>query len=200
MKRFNYVFLALISILLLFGCSNNSVGNDETEVTTNIVASEDSEGGKTLVAYFSATGNTKNVAEKISEVIDCDTFEIIPTQPYTDDDLNYNEDNSRTSIEMNDKDSRPEISNRVENMADYDVVFIGYPIWWGEAPRIINTFVESYDLENKTIIPFCTSGGSGIGDSSKNLEMLSPANWLEGKRFSGNASSEDIKSWLEDLK
>jgi len=153
-----------------------------------------------LVAYFSATNNTKGVAEKIAADINADLFEIVSKEPYTDEDLNYGNDNSRTSIEMNDENARPEISNVIENIDDYDVILLGYPIWWGQAPRIISTFVESYDLSEKTIIPFCTSGGSGIGSSTENLEKLSASNWLEGKRFSGSASSEEINQWLNSIK
>ena len=152
-----------------------------------------------LIAYFSATNNTKGVAENIADTLSADLYEIIPSEPYTDEDLDYNDSNSRTSIEMNDKLSRPEIANNVENIEDYDVIFLGYPIWWGEAPRIMSTFVESYDLSEKTIIPFCTSGGSPIGSSAENLEKLSPANWLEGKRFGGSASGEEISQWLKSI-
>ncbi len=153
-----------------------------------------------LVAYFSATNNTKGVAEKIASELNADLFEIIPKEPYSDEDLNYGNNSSRSSIEMNNESARPEISNVIENIDDYNVIFLGYPIWWGQAPKIMSTFVESYDLSGKTIIPFCTSGSSSIGSSAKNLEKLSTANWLDGIRFSGSASSNEITEWLNSIK
>jgi len=123
---------------------------------------------KVLVAYFSATNTTQGIAEHIANGLSADIYEIVPEEPYTDADLNYNDNNSRTTIEMNDPDARPAISGSVEDMEQYDIVFIGYPIWWGEAPRIVSTFVESYDFSGKTIVPFCTSGGSGVGSSATN--------------------------------
>ncbi|MBD5542520.1 MAG: flavodoxin, partial [Lachnospiraceae bacterium] len=124
----------------------------------------------------------------------------VPEQPYTDNDLNYHDDNSRTTIEMNDRSVRPAISGSVENMEQYDIVFIGYPIWWGDAPRILSTFVESYDFSGKMIIPFCTSGSSGLGSSAENLEQLtSGARWLEGRRFSGSDSRDTVMEWVNTL-
>lgn len=115
-------------------------------------------------------------------------------------DLNYNDNNSRSTIEMNDASSRPAISGPVENMEQYDIVFIGYPIWWGEAPRILSTFVESYDFSGKTVVPFCTSGSSGVGSSATNLEQLtSGATWMEGRRLSGSDSQETVMEWVNDL-
>lgn len=153
-----------------------------------------------LVAYFSATGTTKALAEYAADAMGADIYEIVPEEPYTDADLNYNDDNSRSTIEMDDPSARPAISSSVENMEQYDIVFIGYPIWWGDAPRIVSTFVESYDFSGKTVIPFCTSGGSGIGSSGNNLEQLtSGADWLDGRRLDGGASREDIVSWINGL-
>jgi flavodoxin len=155
---------------------------------------------KVLVAYFSATNNTRPLAEYIADAAGADLYEITPAVPYTSADLNYNDSSSRTTIEMNDASSRPEISGSVENMAEYDVVFIGYPIWWGQAPRNISTFLESYDLSGKTIIPFCTSGSSGIGSSATNLHSLAPnANWLAGQRFSSGTSRDTMANWLGSL-
>ncbi len=153
-----------------------------------------------LVAYFSATNTTAGVAKNIAESLNADLYEITPETPYTSEDLNYNDDNSRSTIEMNDPDSRPAVSGSVENMEQYDIVFIGYPIWWGEAPRILSTFVESYDFSDKTVVPFCTSGGSGIGSSASNLEKLtSGAEWLPGMRFSGSASRDSAAEWINGL-
>lgn len=153
-----------------------------------------------LVAYFSATNTTEGVAERMAEGLNADLYEIIPQEPYTDADLDYNDKNSRSTIEMNDPDSRPAISGSVENMGQYDIVFIGYPIWWGDAPRIVSTFVESYDFSGKTVIPFCTSGGSGIGSSGSNLEQLtSGAEWLAGKKLGGSDSKDVIMEWVNNL-
>lgn len=155
---------------------------------------------KILVAYFSATNTTKGVADHISDALNADLYEITPAIPYTAADLDYHDDGSRSTLEMNDPNSRPEISGAVDNMEQYNIVFIGYPIWWGEAPRILSTFVESYDFSGKTIVPFCTSGGSGVGSSARNLESLtSGAQWLAGTRLNGNASRSDIVNWINDL-
>ncbi len=156
---------------------------------------------KVLVAYFSCTGNTEGIAETIAQMLEGDLYEIQPAEPYTSEDLDYNNDASRCSQEHNDAASRPAISGGVEDMASYDVVFLGYPIWWGEAPRIISTFLESYDFSGKTIVPFCTSGSSGIGNSALDLHGLcsDTVTWLDGARFSGNASSTELEEWLGGL-
>jgi flavodoxin len=155
---------------------------------------------KVLVAYFSATNNTRPLAEYIADAAGADLYEITPAVPYTSADLNYNDSSTRATVEQNDASARPAISGSVENMADYDVVFIGYPIWWGQAPRIISTFLESYDLSSKTIIPFCTSGSSGIGSSATNLHSLAPnANWLAGQRFSSGTSRDTMANWVNSL-
>lgn len=160
----------------------------------------DEEGSKILVAYFSATGTTKGVAEIIAGNMGADIYEIVPQEPYTDADLDWHDDSSRSTIEMNDSSSRPEINGAVEDMGQYDIVFIGYPIWWGEAPRIVSTFMESYSFEGKTLIPFCTSSSSGLGSSGKNLEELTDgAQWMEGMRFGGGASEADVQAWIEGL-
>ena len=155
---------------------------------------------RVLVAYFSATGNTENIAGHLEAVLDADLYEIVPQNPYTSADLNYNNSDSRASREQNDADARPAISGSVDNMEDYDVVFLGYPIWWGQAPKIVYTFLENYNFEGKTIVPFCTSGSSGIGSSATNMHDLAPdANWLSGQRFSGSADSSAIEIWVDGL-
>lgn len=160
----------------------------------------ETQGSKVLVAYFSATGTTKGVAEHIANGLRADIYEIIPEEPYTDADLDYSDNNSRSTIEMNDEASRPAISGSVENMEQYDIVFIGYPIWWGEAPRIVSTFVESYDFSGKTVVPFCTSGGSGVGSSAANLEQLtSGATWMDGHRLNGSDSQDTVMEWVNGL-
>lgn len=180
----------------------NSVSTEgETEESNNSEYTEsEQESSHILVAYFSATGTTKGVAEKIAEGLLADIYEITPQDSYTEADLNYNDNNSRSTKEMNDPDARPEIAGSIENMDQYDIVFVGYPIWWSDAPRIVSTFMENYDFSGKTIIPFCTSGGSGIGSSAANLESLtSGANWLEGKRLNGSDTQETIMEWVNSL-
>ena len=151
---------------------------------------------KTLVAYFSASGTTAKVAKKMAEAIGADLFEIKPETPYTGADLNWQNKNSRSSVEMNDRSSRPAIAVKAADMLQYDVVFVGFPVWWYREPSIIDTFMESYDFAGKTVIPFATSGGSGLGDSAANMQKLAKgAKVVNGKRFSGNASSEELKAW-----
>lgn len=217
MKKFLTVLLAISLTLALAACSgdnnstptggntadtgsnqvNNQAENEQPEALDNSAATET----KVLVAYFSATGTTKNLAEYAADALGADLYEIVPAEPYTAADLNYGDDNSRTSAEMNDSDARPEISGSVENMADYDIIFLGYPIWWGQAPRIISTFMESYDFAGKTIVPFCTSGSSPIGSSAANLHSLcsDEAAWLAGDRLSGSLSRDDMVEWLNGL-
>ena len=150
---------------------------------------------KKLVAYFSASGTTKKAAERLAKAADADLFEIKPVIPYTSADLNWMDKKSRSSVEMNGPDSRPEISETLPNMADYDTVFIGFPIWWYVAPHIINTFVESYDLSCKTLVPFATSGGSGMGKTVDELKKLCPnADWKAGKMVNG-LSDKALGDW-----
>ena len=151
---------------------------------------------KTLVAYFSASGTTAKVAKKMAEAIGADLFEIKPEMPYTGADLNWQNKNSRSSVEMNDRSSRPAIAVKAADMPQYDVVFVGFPVWWYREPSIIDTFMESYDFAGKTVIPFATSGGSGLGDSAVNMQKLAKgAKVVNGKRFSGSASAEELKAW-----
>ena len=157
-------------------------------------------GSNVIVVYFSATGTTKGVAEKIAEITGGDTYEIKAAQEYTSDDLNWNDANSRTTHEQDDPEARPEIGSDSIDLAGYDTVYIGYPIWWGIAPRIMDTFVESQDFNGKNVIPFCTSGSSGIGNSGKNLaETAGSGNWISGQRFSGSVTEEELASWIEGL-
>lgn len=156
----------------------------------------------TLVAYFSCTGNTRRVAAQIADALDADLYEIQPETPYTAEDLNWNNSNSRSSREHADVHARPAIAEPVEDMARYDIVFIGYPSWWGEAPRIVSTFLQAYDFAGKTIVPFCTSASSGLGSSAELLHALcnGEASWLAGQRFASNAPQRDVLSWVEGLK
>lgn len=177
--------------------SNDNTPDYTAEENNDSPANTDS---SVLVVYFSCTGNTKGLAEKIASSLDADIYEIVPEQPYTDDDLNYNNSSSRSTQEQNDDACRPAISGSAENMESYDTLIIGYPIWWGQAPKIMYTFVESYDLSGKTIVPFCTSGSSGVGSSATNLQDSAPdANWLEGTRLSTGVSDSDVENWLSGL-
>lgn len=154
---------------------------------------------KKLVAYFSASGVTKNAAEHLAKAAGADLFEIKPAVPYTRADLDWTNKKSRSSVEMNNPDSRPEIAERFSNMEDYDTIFIGFPIWWYVAPTIIDTFVESYDFSDKTIIPFATSGGSGMGKTVEVLKALCPnANWKKGKILN-RISDRELESWVKGL-
>ena len=157
-------------------------------------------GTKTLVVYFSCTGTTEPLAEYAADILDADLYEIMPEEPYTDEDLAYYT-NGRADKEQNDPAARPSISGSVENMDTYDVIILGYPIWHGQAPRIISTFLESYDFSEKTIIPFCTSHSSGMGSSASNLHSLCPdsVKWLEGRRFEAGTSRETMEEWLNDI-
>ncbi len=155
---------------------------------------------KTLVAYFSASGITAKVAVELAEVASADVYEIKPLQPYTVADLDWRNKNSRSSIEMKDKNSRPAITAKIDNMAQYETVYIGFPIWWYTAPTIINTFIEAYDLQNKTLIPFATSGGSTIAKSVDDLKRSYPSlHWEDGKLLN-NVGRAELQEWVDSLK
>lgn len=173
----------------------------ESADTETVNEPQEADGPHVLVAYFSATGTTKALAEYAADAVGADLYEIVPEEPYTEADLDYGDSKSRSSIEQNDEAARPAISGSVEDMKDYDTIILGYPIWWGEAPRIVYTFMESYDFSGKTIVPFCTSGGSGIGASAKNLHSLaaSDTTWLDGERFGSSSSRDDMVSWINGL-
>ena len=155
---------------------------------------------KKLVVYFSVNGDTREVALKLANVVNADVHEIMPQIPYTNDDLNWMNKKSRTSVEMSDKSSRPAIENKVENMEQYDTIYIGFPIWWYVAPTIINTFLESYNMEGKTIIPFATSGGSGMGNTNKELQNSCKGAILkEGQVFSRKVSEDELREWISNV-
>ena len=209
MKKLFSLLLAAAMLSTLAACGATNAGSNAADEPKNDVAADavdpteetpKSTGSKVLVAYFSATGHTKTIAEYLQTALDADLYEIVPQEPYTADDLDYNTDGCRANQEQNDDSARPAISGSVENMDGYDVVFIGYPIWWGQAPKIVSTFLESYDLSDKTIVPFCTSGGSGIGGSLSGLQSLAPdADWLTGQRFSAGAGAADVQNWVDNL-
>ncbi|UWD48725.1 flavodoxin [Clostridioides difficile] len=153
---------------------------------------------KVLIAYFSASGETKKLAERLAQEIGADLFEIKPESPYTNADLDWWNSKSRSSIEMNDRNCRPAISSQMTDMVQYDIVFVGFPIWWYREPSIIDTFMETFDFRGKTVIPFATSGGSEIGDSGTNLAALALGAKVEsGKRFNVNASSKELVDWAK---
>ena len=156
---------------------------------------------ETLVAYFSASGVTAKLAKNLAEAAEADIYEIKPAVPYTNADLNWQDKNSRSSVEMKDKSFRPAIADTDANIADYNTIFVGFPIWWYVAPTIINTFLEAYDFSGKTIILFATSGGSGMGNSAKELRQSVSENAVikDGKRFSANASVSELKKWIKSL-
>ncbi len=155
---------------------------------------------KKLVAYFSATGVTKRVAENLANAIGADLYEIKPATPYTRADLNWTDKSSRSSLEMKDLSSRPAIADVNANVADYDVVFVGFPIWWYTAPTIVHTFLEAYDFSGKTIVPFATSGGSGMGKSSADLQKVAPdASVKQGKLLNGRLVADDLKVWADSF-
>ena len=186
MNRFLLIVLSVVGLVATTGAQNKQSMNKV-------------QNSKTLVAYFSATGTTARAAEKVAKITGGEPYAITPAQAYTPADLDWNNSQSRSSVEMNDPKSRPALKGKKENIADYDVIFIGYPIWWNLAPRIINTFIESHDLKGKTIIPFATSGSSAITGSTAALKKSYPAlNWKEG-RLLNRADEKSMRAWLEKL-
>ena len=230
-KHFLPLIFTLILLFALAGCNSGSPVNTETTLPTtsatqqeesavveeepsseseraeNEVSSsatdteqEDTMESTILVAYFSATGTTEQVAQQAAEILGADLYEIVPEEPYTEEDLAYYT-GGRADQEQDDPSVRPAINGSVEDMEQYDTVLLGYPIWHGQAPRIISTFLESYDFAGKTIIPFCTSHSSGVGSSADDLHALCPDNvtWTEGMRFASGASNEEIQRWLQTV-
>ena len=210
MKKLFSLLLAAAMLLTLAACGTANTGGTVDEPKNNTAAdtadpapddtTPESTGGKVLVAYFSATGHTRTIAEHLQTALDADLYEIVPQEPYTADDLDYNTDGCRANQEQNDDAARPAISGSVEDMAGYDVVFIGYPIWWGQAPKIVYTFLESYDFSGKTVIPFATSGGSGMGgEDILKAACSKETKWLPGKRLSSRESAVSVQKWVESL-
>jgi uncharacterized protein YxeA len=211
MKRIFTMLLALGMMAAVVGCSasqeeqqnqNNVSAQEDTQTEETNTEETDTAEGKTLVAYYSATGNTKAVAEMIAEALGADTFEITPAEPYTSEDLNWTDDSSRVSQEYSDPSLRTVelTADTVENWESYDTVFIGYPIWWGIAAWPVDGFVSANDFTGKTVIPFCTSSSSGLGESGQLLEELAGSgDWQEGQRFRSGADEADVSKWLEDI-
>lgn len=227
MKKLVALFLSLSMIFALTACGSSSTNSTadtqpESEITEAVTEtpteeptesptetdteepSEDTESkeGKTLVVYYSATGNTEEAASYIAAATGADTLELVPVEPYTDEDLNYNDDSSRVVYEHDNPDARDIelVESTVADWESYDTVFIGYPIWWGIAAWPVDGFIEANDFTGKTVIPFCTSASSGLGESGELLaEAAGTGNWLEGIRFSSSVSEEDVQTWLESL-
>lgn len=210
MKKQWTIILSLAVMMGLAGCSRSSEAESTVLQTTEAASEEtaesagDSSGqqGGTLVVYYSATGNTEAAANYIAELTGGDLFELEPVEPYTDADLNWTDDNSRVTLEHEDENLRNVelAADTVDDWESYDTVFIGYPIWWGIAAWPVNTFVENNNFTGKTVIPFCTSSSSGIGDSGNLLaEMAGTGDWQEGMRFSSRVSEGDVQEWLDGL-
>lgn len=189
--------ISILIVIMLFITGCNSTKEDiKNEEKINKVT----EDNKSLVLYFSATNTTEKVAKKISEVTNSDIVEIIPKDEYTSADLSYNNDNCRANKEQNDKNSRPGIKNNI-NIEQYDTIYLGYPIWWGTNPRIILTLLDKYNFENKRVILFCTSGGSGIEQSINDLKKYNnKINVVDGKRFNSSVSNDEINNWINNIK
>ncbi len=191
MKIIRILQCALLCLVACQSCAQKK----ETNKVENEMKSEK----KVLVAYFSATGTTRAVAEQLASVMDGDLHEIKPEKSYTSADLNWHDKQSCSTVEMHDRSSRPAITGKIDNMADYDVVFIGFPIWWYTAPTIVNTFIESYDFQGKILIPFATSGGSTIAKSNQDLKTTYPnLNWQEG-RLLNSVSDTELEKWKKEL-
>ena len=228
MKRTLSLLMSLVMVLSLAACSGSGDGSSSqvssaapessaaessasessseapssSEVSSQVQAGETASGSNVLVVYYSATGNTAEVAQYIADSTGGDLFEIQPVEPYTDDDLNWTDDNSRVSQEHADESLRDVelVADTVDNWEQYDTVFIGYPIWWGIAAWPVDGFVEANDFSGKTVIPFCTSSSSGLGESGQLLaDMAGTGDWQEGQRFRSGASQEDVQSWIEEL-
>lgn len=205
-KRIASVFIMLLLIFAFSACGQKTAPEQTKQSQQEEIKQQEQQNetgeqnSNTIVVYFSTTGNTQTVADYITEELNADTYQIIAAQEYTSDDLDWTDENSRVNVEHNDPDFRPEMAGELPDLTNYDTIFIGYPIWWGEAPNIVKGFVESVDFSNKTVIPFCTSSSSGIGSSGENLEALtSNANWLAGQRFSSSVSKDDVINWVNSV-
>lgn len=204
MRKTIIALLIIMTMGITTACGSSEENNGAEQQTTAAAeeqtVSNETDARDSMVICFSVTGHTKGVAEMIAEIADADMYEIIPAEPYTDEDIDYNNENSRATKEQNDKSSRPAFAGDVPSLDGVETVFLGYPIWWGEEPRIMDTFVEAVDFEGITVIPFCTSGSSGIGDSGKKLEQnAGSGTWVEGKRFDAGASEEEVRGWIDSL-
>ncbi len=206
MKRVKYLVLCFVLIFCLTSCGTGGTGGDtgaqtDSGVGTQSSSSEEREGDSSaLIVYFSAMGNTRAAAEILAEMQGAELCEIVPEEPYTEADLDYNNDSCRANEEQNDDNARPAISGEIEHIEDYDVIYVGFPIWWGGMPKILYTFFDTYDLSGKTIAPFCTSGGSGISGAVSEIEALEPsATVTEGLRTTAGDAESDFNQWLSAI-
>lgn len=207
MKKFISLFLIFAMVFSFAACSSQTPGEDQAQQPAASQSGDGSDAGgndavRTLVVYFSATGNTEEAANYIAEATGGDIFEIQPAEPYTDDDLNWTDDNSRVTREHEDESLRDVelVADTADNWDQYDTVFIGYPIWWGIAAWPVDTFVEANDFTGKTVIPFCTSSSSGIGQSGQLLaDLAGTGDWQEGQRFSSGVSQDEVQEWIDGL-
>lgn len=208
-KRLFVMAMSAVMVFALTACGDTTASSKNTENKSASVAQPTADNaskpqesqGKILVAYFSCTGNTKSLAETAAKVLTADVYEIRPEKPYTAEDLNYNDESTRATVEQKNDNARPALADKNANISAYDTIVLAYPIWWGQAPRILDTFVENYDFSGKTLIPICTSGGSGIGSSADVLKSHTrgTGNWKHGKEFSSSASENEIRDWLNGL-
>lgn len=191
--------IALILVLSLAACGSNTAPTEGSQPTTDAATqAAPANTSKILVAYFSATGTTKGIAERIASTENADLFEIVPAEPYSDDDLNWKDDNSRATKEQNDSSVRPAISSEIVSFNGYDTIYLGYPIWWYIAPTIINTFLEAYDFSGKKIVLFATSGGSGFGKAAESLQPSAPdAQIIAGEILNGNPNEKKLQAFAE---
>lgn len=216
MKRILSIFVICVLMAGLAACGStgnvDSSASEEPQMTVEPEAQQtdsaadsgepepEDTSANALVVYFSATGNTASVAEDLAGMQGAELYEIVPEQPYTEEDLNYSDSSSRSTVEQNDENARPAISGGIDNMDDYDVVYVGFPIWWGDMPRILYTFFDTYDLSGKTIAPFCTSGGSGISGAVQSIRELEPdADVTDGVRVNRSNAEDDLTGWLSDI-
>lgn len=172
--------------------NDNENNNNQNDDNNNIV------NDNSVVLYFSATGNTERIAEYIQEITNSDIIEILPQEEYTSEDLDYSNDNCRANLEQNDDSARPAIANNID-ISNYDVIYLGFPIWWGDVPKIILTLMDTYDFTGKTVIPFCTSGGSDISQSMNTLGSYEGINFIDGERFSSGTSKDEVEEWINSL-
>lgn len=201
MKKTIKVMLSLLLVFSLVACSSNKKSDPEPTDSSSETQTTQTE-QNALIVYYSATGNTENVANQIADITGADLFELEPVQLYTDEDLDWTDDNSRVVYEYENENQRNVelVSTEVESWDSYDTVFIGYPIWWGIAAWPVNSFVENNDFTGKTVIPFCTSSSSGLGESGDLLEeMAGSGNWLEGERFTSSTSESEVENWISGL-
>ena len=201
MKKTIKAVLSLLLVFSLVACSSNKKSDPEPTVSSSETQTTQTE-QNALIVYYSATGNTEKVANQIADITGADLFELEPVQLYTDEDLDWTDDNSRVVYEYENENKRNVelVSTEVENWDSYDTVFIGYPIWWGIAAWPVNSFVENNDFTWKTVIPFCTSSSSGLGESGDLLEEIAGSgNWLEGERFTSSTSESEVENWISGL-